>query len=204
MWKGFNGEATRLNLMESVDDGASWSEPRVVMTTDRNSDHPLLVETDDGVFLSWHTDQYGYVFRPLTEAAVSDNIKPFGTQTFAELKSRFTGQPFLVSLWSVDCPPCRLELQMLGKVMARNPEFPLLLISTDDIRMREDALYVLEDYQLDHIESFMFADGFVERLRFSIDPAWYGELPRSYFYDADGSFEGHSGVLTREQLDGRF
>ena len=85
VWKGFNGEATRINLMESVDDGASWSEPRVVMTTDRNSDHPLLVETDDGVFLSWHTDQYGYVFRPLTEAAVSDNIKPFGTQTFATI-----------------------------------------------------------------------------------------------------------------------
>ncbi|MFM1896179.1 MAG: hypothetical protein RLZZ385_1253 [Pseudomonadota bacterium] len=204
VWKGFDGENTLLNLMESVDDGGSWSQPRTLLTTARNSDHPLLIETARGVFLSWHTDQYGYVFQALEDPAVSDNIQPFGTGTFAQLKAGFQGRPFLVSLWSVDCPPCRLELQMLGELMAEQPDFPLLLISTDDIQKREDALFVLEDYNLDHIESYMFADGFVERLRFSIDPGWYGELPRSYIHSADGQVEGHSGVLTRERIDAAF
>jgi iron complex outermembrane receptor protein len=40
----------------------------------------------------------------------------------------------------------------------------------------------------------------IERLRFSIDPTWHGELPRSYFYAADDSFKAHSGILTEEKL----
>jgi len=39
-----------------------------------------------------------------------------------------------------------------------------------------------------------------DKLRFYIDPGWYGELPRSYFYDAAQQRSGHSGALTRAQL----
>jgi thiol-disulfide isomerase/thioredoxin len=135
---------------------------------------------------------------------VSDNIKPFETDSFASLIQRFEGKPFLVSLWSLDCLPCRVELQLLGEMLAENPEFPLLLVSTDDIQLREEALIVLEDYQLDRVESFMFSGSFTERLRYSIDPTWYGELPRSYFYAADGSRRAHSGVITRAMVDEAF
>jgi len=106
-----------------------------------------------------------------------------------------------VSLWSVDCAPCRIELDMLGELKASQPDFPLVIISTDQIEEREESLYVLEDYGLENLATWMFADSFVERLRYSIDPAWYGELPRSYFYDADHQAEAHSGVLTQEMLD---
>lgn len=133
-------------------------------------------------------------------AMADDNIQPFGTTTFAELKEELTGEPFVVSLWSVDCLPCRVELDMLGKLKEENPDFPLLLISTDPIDEREEAVYILEEYGLESIESWMFADAFIERLRFSIDPGWYGELPRSYFYNATHGSVAHSGILTREKL----
>lgn len=129
-----------------------------------------------------------------------DNIQPFNTTTFAELKEELAGKPFVVSLWSVDCLPCRVELDMLGKLKADNPDFPLVLISTDPIDEREEAVYILEEYGLEAIESWMFADAFIERLRFSIDPGWYGELPRSYFYNATHGSVAHSGILTREKL----
>lgn len=132
--------------------------------------------------------------------ALADNIQSFGTSTFAELKANFANQAFVVSLWSVDCLPCRVELEMLGELKKADPSFPLLLISTDSIENREEAVYILEEYELEGIESWMFADSFIERLRFSIDPAWHGELPRSYFYKADHSFTAHSGILTREKL----
>jgi len=131
---------------------------------------------------------------------IPDHIKAFGTSSFAELKNELSGQPFVVSLWSVDCLPCRVELEMLGELKKQDPSFPLLLISTDSIEKREEALYILEEYALDAIDSWMFADAFIERLRFSIDPSWYGELPRSYFYARDHSFTAHSGILTREKL----
>lgn len=140
------------------------------------------------------------VFAVLGTQAFADNIQGFGTGTFAELKAGFSDKPFVVSLWSVDCLPCRVELEMLGELKKADPSFPLLLISTDSIENREEAVYILEEYELDGIESWMFADAFIERLRFSIDPAWHGELPRSYFYADDHSFTAHSGILTREKL----
>jgi thiol-disulfide isomerase/thioredoxin len=136
----------------------------------------------------------------LVQSAQADNIQDFGPQTFAQLKSQFAGKPFIVSLWSVDCAPCRVELDMLGKLKQADPALPLVVISTDSIEKREEAVDILQGYALDGVPTWMFADTFVERLRFSIDPMWYGELPRSYFFAPDHSFTAHSGILTAEKL----
>jgi len=50
----------------------------------------------------------------------------------------------------------------------------------------------------------MFADSFVEKLRFSIDANWYGELPRSYFFDNEHEMKSHSGIISRELLSDWF
>lgn len=134
----------------------------------------------------------------------ADNIKNFGTNSFAQLQRGFEGRGFVVSLWSIDCLPCRVELDMLSGIKRQDPDFPLLLISTDPISKREEAVYILEEYGLDVIDSWMFADAFIERLRFSIDPNWYGELPRSYFYTDDHRVVAHSGILSREALNELF
>lgn len=134
-------------------------------------------------------------------ALADDNIQPFTTESFAKIKSEYEGKSFFVSLWSVDCPPCRVELEMLGDLVAVQPDISLVLISTDQITEREYANEVLEDAGLDSIASWMFADSFAERLRFTIDPAWFGELPRSYYYDAEHNSTAHSGIMTRDMLD---
>ena len=134
--------------------------------------------------------------------ARADNIKDFGTQSFEQIKSAYEGEPFVLSLWSIDCAPCRVELKLLGELKKEDPSFPLVVISTDSIENREEAADILDSYALQGIETWMFADAFVERLRYSVDPLWHGELPRSYFFKADHSVESHSGVLTRAQLEG--
>lgn len=137
-------------------------------------------------------------------SAQEDNFVPFKTDTFANIKERFVGQEFLVGLWSVDCPPCLVELDMMGDLLKLNPDLPFVLISTDSIEDRESAFEFLEDFDLDGIESFMFADNFEERLRYSIDPQWFGELPRSYFFDSQHHMQAHSGIMTRELLESWF
>lgn len=52
----------------------------------------------------------------VSDEAPADNIQGFGPQTFAEIKAQFANKPFVVSLWSADCAPCRVELDMLGKM----------------------------------------------------------------------------------------
>jgi thiol-disulfide isomerase/thioredoxin len=134
------------------------------------------------------------------QLAHADSFEAFGVDTFAEIKAAHSGQAFLLSLWSIDCAPCRIELEMLGELKKKDPSFPLVLISADSLEQRETAHYILEEYFLDGLTSWMFADNFSERLRYSIDPNWYGELPRSYLFDSAHVSTAHSGVLTEEQL----
>ena len=66
VWKGFDGQNTNLSLIESTDDGASWTDPKILHSTAQGSDHPLIVSGDDGLYLSWHTQEMGYVFEKFT------------------------------------------------------------------------------------------------------------------------------------------
>ena len=88
----------------------------------------------------------------------------------------------------------------MGKLLKLNPELPYVLISTDPIEQREYSADFLEDFQLSEKESWMFADSFTERLRFSIDPNWYGELPRSYYFNAAHEIRAHSGIVNEKLL----
>ena len=131
---------------------------------------------------------------------MADNIRAFSTGSFDAIKERFSGQEFLLGLWSVDCPPCLVEMEFMAELLKHNPEIPYVLVSTDSIEQRDYSIEFLEDVGLADRESWMFADSFVERLRFSIDPNWYGELPRSYFFDSNHAMKSHSGIVSEELL----
>lgn len=156
--------------------------------------------------------KYQYQFQSLARGIVlllalgsslpsqADNFQPFTAETFATIKEEFKESEFLLGLWSVDCPPCLVELKMMGTILKDNPDLPFVLVSTDPIEDRENAFEFLEDFGLQDFQSYMFADNFVERLRYSIDPGWYGELPRSYFFDSSHEMQSHSGIMSQELL----
>lgn len=144
------------------------------------------------------------VFICSTSFAGADTIKAFTAESFEEIKASFEGQEFLLGLWSVDCPPCMVEMEFMAELLTLNPDIPYVLISTDSIEQRDYSAEFLEDVGLGNKESWMFADSFVERLRFSIDPNWYGELPRSYFFDNKHAMQSHSGIVSEELLQNWF
>ena len=82
----------------------------------------------------------------------------------------------------------------------RHLHLPLVLISTDDRSDEAMAAMALRDFAMDGEESWIFADD-AQKLRYEIDPGWYGELPRAYFYDASHHREGVSGSLARERIE---
>ena len=55
----------------------------------------------------------------------------------------------------------------------------------------------VKGYSLTLVSSDAFSP---EKLRYVIDQDWYGELPRSYYYDADHQRSSHSGTLSQQQL----
>ncbi len=91
-------------------------------------------------------------------------------------------------------------MEFMAELVRLNPDIPYVLVSTDPIDQRVYSAEFLEDVGLADKESWMFADNFVERLRFSIDPNWYGELPRSYFFDSNHAMKSHSGIVSEALL----
>lgn len=60
LWKYFDGEVTELRLVQSGDDGDSWSESATLMRTSAASDHPQLIQSGDRVYAGWHSGDEGY------------------------------------------------------------------------------------------------------------------------------------------------
>lgn len=127
-------------------------------------------------------------------------LQPLASGDYARLVAARAGEPVLVVLWSVTCAPCRDEFALLRELQAEHPRLPLVLVSTDDVADADVAARALEAWGMADAGSLIFA-GDAQRLRWEIDPAWYGELPRAYFYDAAHRREGVSGRLGRTQVE---
>lgn len=133
-------------------------------------------------------------------AFAAAELRPFLSDSLAQITAAREGRPFLLLLWSLDCPPCLKELAGL-KALAREMDGrELVLVSTDGPSNSAAAARVLHDLGLGGLDNWIFADDYSERLRYHVDPDWFGELPRAYFYSADHNRRAHSGVLTPEQL----
>ena len=62
VWKEFDGKKSSVYLKESTDDGNTWSSPKILSSTVGYSDHPLLLDRGNEIFLSWLTRDDGYQF----------------------------------------------------------------------------------------------------------------------------------------------
>lgn len=63
IWKGFDGNRSLIYHRYSTDKGESWSSPSVLASTAEGSDHPLIVSREDSLYLSWKTEEFGYLFQ---------------------------------------------------------------------------------------------------------------------------------------------
>lgn len=126
---------------------------------------------------------------------VGAETKSFVNGSLQQIVSAHSGKPFILSLWSRSCSHCREELTMLGHLMAEHPRTPIVLLSTDTIDEAADITKTLEGYGLGTVESWVFADSYIERLQYEIDNRWHGELPRTYLYEGNGMRKGYSGQL---------
>ena len=123
---------------------------------------------------------------PATEA--SSELKPFVRGSWQEMLRSHKGRPTLVHFWGVTCGPCKIELPLLGQFMKDHSELDVVMISADLVpNLPGAARAMLDKAGLGTAENWLFSDGFVERLRFEIDPAWQGEIPRTLLIARDGT-----------------
>lgn len=127
--------------------------------------------------------------------AVAAQLRPFDTAAATALRQQHAGKPWVLVLWSVSCEPCREEMPHWAKLRREDPELAIELVSTDGEGEQAMARQFLARSHLGEAPGWIFADDYVERLRYAIDPGWHGELPRTLFHDPSGRFVGRSGLV---------
>jgi len=127
-------------------------------------------------------------------------VRSFTAKSFAEIKQAHAGRAFIIALWSVTCEPCREEMMLVADLHKKYPKVPIILVAADPPSSRAAVLRFLGNYKLGRIQIWQFNDDSAERLRYSIDKSWTGELPRSYFLNAQHEVTAQSGVVDPQWL----
>jgi thiol-disulfide isomerase/thioredoxin len=122
-----------------------------------------------------------------TAPASEGSLKPFERGSWQQVLHSHAGRPTLVHFWGVTCGPCKVELPQLGEFMKQHPTIDIVTINADLVPNSDAAARsMLQNAGLAAAENWLFSDGFAERLRYEIDPAWQGDIPRTILISRDG------------------
>jgi thiol-disulfide isomerase/thioredoxin len=128
-------------------------------------------------------------------SATIDHLHEFQRGSWHEIRRAHAGKPTIVHIWGVTCGPCRTEMPEWGAFLRERPDIGLVLIDADLVPNESGAVAAMLDQAgLGGAESWTFGDGFVEPLRYEIDPQWRGEIPRTVLIAADGATTVLEGV----------
>lgn len=124
---------------------------------------------------------------PAASASEKSKLKQFERGSWQQLLHSHLGHPTLVHFWGVTCGPCKVELPQLGEFMKQHPAVDVVTIDADLVPNSDPAaLSMLQNAGLSSAENWMFSDDFAERLRYEIDPAWQGDIPRTVLISRKG------------------
>ena len=127
-------------------------------------------------------------------------LEPFGRGSWAALKASYAGRPLAVHFWALSCAPCLVELPGWAVIARAHPRLAVVLVNADPPADAPQVQAMLLRSGLGALRHWAFAERFAARLRFEVDPAWQGELPRTDLVDAAGRVTAQIGVLEQPAL----
>jgi thiol-disulfide isomerase/thioredoxin len=131
-------------------------------------------------------------------------LNAFTFGSYQTIMAKHAQQPFMVVIWSMTCPSCVKDMALLSNLHKSWPDLKMVMLATDDVSESEQIQAILAKNQLTELENWVFAEDNTQKLNYEIDPAWYGELPRTYFFDAAHVRQGVSGVLSQKDYEAQF
>ena len=133
----------------------------------------------------------------MSAAGATESIRSFTTGSLGQVLASREGRPFILVLWSLECQYCPTELKMLSELKRSHPKLDVVLIATDTVSDIPQLISRAESYGTGKFEQWVFAEDMPERLRLEIDGRWYGEVPRTYFYDQKHQREVKMGLVNK-------
>ena len=119
-----------------------------------------------------------------TTAGSEESVHSFIPGSMEKILSTREGKLFILVFLPLDCQYCSTELKMLSKLKRQYTDrLDIILVATDTLDDTPQLISRAESYGIHEAEQWVFASSVSERLRFEVDKRWYGEVPRTHFYD---------------------
>lgn len=135
--------------------------------------------------------------------AEQNSLQPFAPGSYQQILAQNINQPFVLAIWSITCPSCLKDMALINELHKAHPKLKIIMLTTDDLSASEQISNILSKSDLTSLENWVFADENAQKLQYEIDPKWYGELPRTYFFDAAHQRTGISGVISKQDYEAR-
>lgn len=136
-----------------------------------------------------------------TPSHAASALQSFEPDSLQRIVAQHKGKPFVLIVWSLDCEYCQASLKTLAQ--KTDKKITIVTLATDSVS--DPATAALVRKRLDKLEikgqAWAFGDAPAEQLRYALDPGWHGEIPRSYWFRADGDRFAYSGILTSILID---
>lgn len=146
--------------------------------------------------------QFLFVILVLLYSISSASGSQYFTQnSYHDILKSNQNKHFIMILWSLDCPPCIEEMPVISNFHKKNPDIEIIMVSTDEVSRENEITDLVIEADLQNIKQWIFDNDNAQRIRYSIDSTWYGELPRSYFYRSGKLNQKRSGRLTKNVLE---
>ncbi|MEI2768966.1 MAG: hypothetical protein V9E86_10910 [Nitrosomonas sp.] len=129
------------------------------------------------------------------------DLKHFTSGSYQQLLKEYADKPFVLMIWSINCTSCLKKMPLMNELRKSMPDINMIMLATDDASAADQVKSILTGNELNQVDNWIFADANSQKLRYEIDPKWYGEVPRTYFLDKDHQRLGISGSVPRETLE---
>lgn len=139
----------------------------------------------------------------MSAALAAPGIQSFNPDSLQRIIDSQNGKSFVLVLWSLDCEYCQASLKTLARKKRTNKDLHIVTLATDPLGDAQAAALLATRLRALGLtaDAWAFGAASPEQLRFMIDPAWHGEMPRSYWFKAGGEHVAYSGVLTSAAVD---
>jgi thiol-disulfide isomerase/thioredoxin len=131
-------------------------------------------------------------------------LKAFVPGSYQQILTDAKTQPLMLVVWSITCSSCLKDMALLNKLHNTKPDLKIVMLATDGAEAATQIQDILQKNALSSVENWHYADENTPKLQYEIDPTWYGELPRTYFFDKAHQRIGISGVLTEADYQAHF
>jgi len=116
-------------------------------------------------------------------ASSNNPIRLFHSNDYETIVKNKT-KPFIMMFWSIDCPPCLSEMKKISN-LSESEKRKFVFIATDGHELKNEISNLLHQLDLENQNNWVIKSNEIDLITSIIDKRWYGETPRSYYFDTN-------------------